>query len=241
MMPQFDLSGKTALVTGGSRGIGKAIAMGLKENGADVVISGANAERLQQTAEEMGVRYVVADLADKQALAKLAEEVGEIDILINNAGITRDGLFARQSEEEWSEVLHVNLDAAVDLTRRVLPRMSKKGWGRVVNISSIVAHMGNVGQTNYITSKAAITGFTKGLAKETARKGVTVNCVAPGFIETSMTKDLPEKMKDKFIDMIPARRFGNPDEVAAAVVFLASQEANYVTGTTLHVNGGMYM
>ena len=180
-------------------------------------------------------------MAEEAAIEKIIMQAGQVQILVNNAGITRDSLFLRQSEDQWNEVLRVNLDAAVKLTRGLLPHMSKGGYGRIVNISSIVAHMGNIGQTNYITSKAAITGFTKGLAKEVGRKNVTVNCVAPGFIETSMTAEIPDKLVEKFKEQIPMQRFGQPAEIAAAVRFLASKEAAYITGTTVHVNGGMYV
>lgn len=236
------LEGRTALVTGSSRGIGKAIAAALKEAGADVILAGSNEATLHAAAQDLGIsRTIVANLGDSEQLDKLILQAGEVDILVNNAGITRDGLFSRQSEDQWNEVLRVNLDAAVKITRGLLPGMSKNGYGRIINISSIVAHMGNIGQTNYITSKAAINGFTKGLSKEVARKGVTVNCVAPGFIETDMTKDIPEKIVAKFMEQIPAQRFGHASEVAAAVSFLASPAAAYITGTTLHVNGGMYV
>ena len=236
-----NLVGKRALVTGGSRGIGMAIAKELRSAGADVVISGTNVEALKKTADELGATYFAADLGNKEHVEGLAKEVGDVDILVNNAGITRDGLFMRQSDDAWDSVLRVNLDAAVCLTRAIVPNMTKKQWGRIINISSIVAHMGNVGQTNYITSKAALTGFTKGLAKEVARRNITVNCVAPGFIHTDMTASLSEKMIDKFNEMIAAQKFGTPEDIAAAVRFLASEEAGYMTGTTLHVNGGMYM
>ncbi len=236
-----NLVGKRALVTGGSRGIGMAIAKELRNAGADVVISGTNVEALKKTADTLGATYFAADLGNKEHVEGLAKEVGDVDILVNNAGITRDGLFMRQSDDAWDSVLRVNLDAAVCLTRAIVPNMTKKQWGRIINISSIVAHMGNVGQTNYITSKAALTGFTKGLAKEVARRNITVNCVAPGFIHTDMTASLSDKMIDKFNEMIAAQKFGTPEDIAAAVRFLASEEAGYMTGTTLHVNGGMYM
>ncbi|MDD9911471.1 MAG: beta-ketoacyl-ACP reductase [Alphaproteobacteria bacterium] len=236
------LNGLTALVTGSSRGIGKAIAVYLQEMGADIIISGSNEQTLAETAKELnGCRFITANLSEPESIEKLALQTGEVDILVNNAGITRDALFLRQSEDQWNEVLRVNLDAAVALTRALTPHMVKQGFGRIINVSSIVAHMGNIGQTNYITSKAAITGFTKGLAKEIARKGITVNCIAPGFIETSMTKDLPEAVHTKIMEQIPARTFGKPEDIAAAAGFLASKEAQYVTGTTLHVNGGMYV
>lgn len=238
----YDMTGMTALVTGGSRGIGKSIAQILVSVGVDVIISGTNGELLERTAAEIGgARTIVAELTDNTAVEKLILQAGAVDILVNNAGITRDALFMRQSEDQWNDVLRVNLDAVVRLTRGLLPHMVSNKFGRVINISSIVAHMGNIGQTNYITSKAAINGFTKGLAKEVARKGVTVNCVAPGFIETDMTKDIPDKVTSKIMEQIPAQRFGKPEEIGAAVAFLASKEAGYVTGATLHVNGGMYM
>ena len=241
-MSTGSLTGRTALVTGASRGIGKAIADELTGAGATVTISGSNEETLVKAMKEVGAtRYIVADLSNPEDIQKLALQAGDTDILVNNAGITRDGLFLRQAEDQWNDVLRVNLDATVALTRAILPGMTKNKFGRIINISSIVAHMGNVGQTNYITSKAAITGFTKGLSKEVARKGVTVNCVAPGFIETSMTKDIPEKIVEKFMEQIPAQRFGQPEEVANAVAFLASPQAGYITGTTVHVNGGMYV
>ena len=237
-----DLSGQKALVTGSSRGIGKAIAVALQQAGAQVILTGSNEGSLEATAKEVHAeRYIVANLAQKDAIETIALQAGEVDILVNNAGITRDGMFSRQSEDEWNEVLRINLDAAVALTRKLLPAMTNKKHGRIINISSIVAHMGNIGQTNYITSKAAMTGFTKGLAKEVARKGVTVNCVAPGFIETDMTKEIPEKIVAKFIEQIPAQRFGHPEEIANVVRFLASPEAAYMTGTTVHVNGGLYV
>lgn len=241
-MTQFaSLEGKTALITGGGRGIGKAIARTFKEAGAQVVISGSNEAVLKRAAEELGCKYITANLAQAEDIAHLVSQSAGVDILVNNAGITRDALFARQSEEQWHEVLNINLNAAVQLTRGILPHMSQRQFGRIINISSIVAHMGNIGQTNYITAKAAITGFTKGLAKEVARKGVTVNCVAPGFIETDMTADIPQKVIDKFMEQIPAQRFGQPADIAAAVRFLASAEAAYITGTTVHINGGLYV
>lgn len=236
-----NLDGLRVLVTGGGRGIGKVIAKMMKEAGADVVISGSNQETLSVTADELGVQGIAADLGDMSAVDSLIETVGHVDILVNNAGITRDSLFVRQSEEQWNDVLNVNLNAAVRLTRALVPGMMKKRFGRVINISSVVAHMGNVGQTNYITSKAAMTGFTKGLSQEVARRGITVNCVAPGFIETDMTKALDEATVKKMQAQIPSGRFGSPEEVAAVVCFLASKEAGYVTGTTVHVNGGMYV
>jgi 3-oxoacyl-[acyl-carrier protein] reductase len=238
----FQLAGKTALITGGSRGIGKATAQALKTLGASVIIHGSNPHTLDETARELGgVGTMAADFADPAAVEAMAQQLGPIDILVNNAGITRDALFLRQTQEQWDAVLTVNLDAVVRLTRALLPHMSKTGWGRIVNVTSIVAHMGNIGQTNYITAKAALGGFTRALARETARKGVTVNAVAPGFIETDMTANIPEQMKENFVKQIPAQRFGQAAEIAAAVAFLCTPEAGYITGTTLHVNGGMYV
>ena len=237
----MDLNGQKALVTGGSRGIGRVIAEKLKSVGAEVVILGSNEANLKQVASEMGVSYVVADLSDPEAPAKCAEEIGAVDILVNNAGITEDGLFMRQSQSAWDDVLQVNLTAAVQLSKAFISGMVKKRAGRIINISSVVAHMGTSGQTNYVAAKAGLTGFTKALAKEVGRRGITVNCVAPGFIETAMTDKLPEETQNDYKKQIPLGRFGTVDEVANAVLFLASGEASYVTGTTLHVNGGMYV
>lgn len=237
-----DLTGLTALVTGGSRGIGRAAAARLKANGANIIIHGSNPEKLEQTAEELGgARTITADLFDPASIEKIITQAGPIDILVNNAGITRDVLFVKQKPEQWDEVLTVNLQRVVELTRAVYPGMSSKGFGRIINVTSIIAHTGNVGQTNYATAKAAVTGFTKALAKETARKGVTVNAVAPGFIATDMTDAIPEQIKDNVMKTIPAQRFGSPDEIAAGIAFLASREAGYITGSTLHINGGLYV
>ena len=240
-MAHFSLAGKTALVTGGTRGIGLAIAKELIAAGAQVVITGRDQTNTQRVAAEIGATGYAADMADKTALQHLVENVGKVDILVNNAGVTKDSMFSRQSDEQWEEVINVNLNAAVQLTRGFLPKMTEQGWGRVINITSVVAHMGNVGQTNYVTSKAAMTGFAKALAREVARKGVTVNCVAPGFITTDMTAVLPAPIIEKFQKEIPAQSFGQPEDIAAAVRYLASPEARYVTGTTLHVNGGLYI
>jgi 3-oxoacyl-[acyl-carrier protein] reductase len=240
-MSHFSLQGKRALVTGGTRGIGKAIAQELKQAGAEVIITGRDVENTRKIAQELGMTGIAADMADKAAIDSLIQEVGAVDILVNNAGIIKDGMFARQSEDQWEQVLNVNLNATVHLTRGLLTSMSQKNWGRVVNITSVVAHMGNVGQTNYVTSKAAVTGFAKALSKEVARKGITVNCVAPGFIETDMTAGIPEQIVENFRKTIPMHTFGKPEDIAAAVRFLVSDEARYVTGTTLHVNGGLYL
>jgi len=236
-----DLTGHTALVTGGSRGIGRATAEMLKELGATVIIHGSTGETVEKTAAELGVQGIAANLFDEGSVEKIATQAGQVDILVNNAGITRDVLFVRQNQQQWDEVMLVNVSRNIELTRTLLPHMLHKGYGRIINLTSIVAHMGNVGQTNYITAKSAISGFTKALSKEVARKGVTVNAVAPGFINTDMTAPIPDHIKEAFNKQIPAQRFGEANEVAAAIAFLASREAAYVTGTTLHVNGGMYV
>ena len=238
----FDLKGKRALVTGSSRGIGKAIAEKLIAQGAEVIISGSNAETLEKVKTEIGAAgYIAADLSSNEGVDNLIAEAGSVDILVNNAGITKDGVFMRMSDEAWDDVLQVNMKASIRLTQGLIPAMMKARYGRIINISSVVAHMGNAGQANYITSKAAITGFTKALAKEVAKRGITANCVAPGFIETDMTEKMPEKRIEEMKGQIPAGRFGRVDEVASTVVFLASEESAYTTGTTIHVNGGMYV
>ncbi len=241
-----NLTGLTALITGGSRGIGRATAERLQALGATVIIHGSTEATVESAAKALGCTGVVANLLEAGSAAKLAEEAlaaagGRIDILVNNAGITRDGLFVRLNEEAWDEVLTVNVQRVMELTKHLLPAMQKHEFGRIINLTSIVAHMGNVGQTNYITSKAAVGGFTRALAKEAARKGVTVNAIAPGFINTDMTAKIPEAIKEGFVKQIPAQRFGEAADIANAVAFLASREAGYITGTTLHVNGGMYV
>lgn len=243
----FDLTGKKALVTGASGGIGVAIARALHSQGATVGLHGTREEKLGEIATELGERAHVfpASLADAAAIKALAacaeEELGGIDILVNNAGITRDGLFVRMSDEDWDAVLDINLKAAFQLTRdAVYPMMRRKG-GRIINITSVVGVTGNPGQGNYCASKAGMIGMSKSLAMEIASRGVTVNCVAPGFIETPMTDALNDKQRDAILTTIPSKRLGTGDEVASAVVFLASDEAAYVTGQTIHVNGGMAM
>ncbi len=234
------LEGKTALVTGGTRGIGRAIALELQKAGAEVIISGVNPENTEITATKMGMKALAADLSDAEAVSEFLEKIPEIDILVNNAGITKDGLFMRQKDEDWQLVMSVNVDAAVRISRKVSKKMMSNKWGRIINISSVVGHMGNVGQTNYVASKAAMTGFTKALAQEIARKGVTVNSVAPGFIETEMTAQMTEKAVEGMLSKIPAGRMGKPEDIAAAVRFLASDDASYINGTTIHVNGALY-
>ena len=243
----FDLTGKTALVTGASGGIGSAIAKALHGAGATVAISGTRVEPLEALAAELGERVHVlpcnlSDAAAVEALPKqAAEAMGSVDILVNNAGITTDNLFMRMSDEEWASVLDVNLTATMRLCKGVVRGMMKARWGRIVNISSIVGATGNPGQANYAASKAGMVGMSKSIAYEVASRGITVNCVAPGFIATAMTDKLTDEQKDKINVQIPAARMGSPEEIAAAVLYLASNEAGYMTGATLHVNGGMAM
>ena len=244
----FDLTGKTALVTGASGGIGGAIAKALHAQGATVVLSGTRADALEKVRAELGAKAFVAvcNLADKdslEALPKAAEAAAgaPIDILVNNAGITRDNLFLRMRDEEWDQVLAVDLTAAFRLSRAVLRGMMKKRWGRIISITSVVGETGNPGQGNYAAAKAGLVGMTKSLAAEVASRNITCNAVAPGFIATAMTDALTDQQKEMIGQRIPAGRMGNPSEIAAAVVYLASEEAAYVTGATLQVNGGMAM
>jgi 3-oxoacyl-[acyl-carrier protein] reductase len=243
----FDLTGKSALVTGASGGIGAAIARALHGAGASVTLSGTRLAPLEALASELGERTHVltcnlGDAAEVEALPKQAiAAMGAVDILVNNAGITRDNLFMRMSDEEWAEVIEVNLTSTMRLCRGVLRGMMKARWGRIVNISSVVGATGNPGQGNYAASKAGMVGMSKSLAYEVASRGITVNCIAPGFIETAMTDKLNEDQKGKILAQIPAGRMGHADEIAAAALYLASAEAGYVTGATLHVNGGMAM
>jgi 3-oxoacyl-[acyl-carrier protein] reductase len=243
----FDLKGKSALVTGASGGIGAAIARALHGAGATVGLSGTRVEPLEALAAELGARAHVlpcnlGDPAAVEALPKAAiEAMGTLDILVNNAGITRDQIFMRMSDEDWQSVLDVNLTATMRLCRGAVRGMMKARWGRIVNISSVVGATGNPGQANYAASKAGMVGMTKSIAYEVASRGITANCVAPGFITTAMTDKLTEDQKGKIMGQIPAGRMGEADEIAAAVLFLASNEAAYVTGQTLHVNGGMAM
>ena len=243
----FDLSGKSALVTGASGGIGGAIARVLHAQGAAVGLSGTRVDALEALAADLGARaHVLAcDLSDPEPCAALpgrAEEaLGGLDILVNNAGLTRDNLALRIKDADWDLVLEVNLTAAFRLTRASLRGMMKRRWGRIVGITSVVGVTGNPGQANYAASKAGMIGMSKSLAQEVGSRGITVNCVAPGFIETAMTDALGEPQRDKLLGAIPAGRLGSSDDVAACVAFLASEEAAYVTGQTLHVNGGMAM
>ena len=243
----FDLTGKTALVTGATGGIGAAIAKTLHKAGATIAVSGTRAAVLAELKAGLGERAHVlicnlSDAVEVERLVPAAEAaMGSIDILVNNAGITRDGLAMRMKDEDWQAVLDVNLTAGFRLARAAVRSMMKRRWGRIVNITSVVGVTGNPGQANYVASKAGIIGLSKALAQELASRNITVNCVAPGFIATPMTDVLNEKQKEAILGRVPAGRLGEPDEVAAAVLYLASQEAAYVTGQTLHVNGGMAM
>jgi len=243
----FDLSGKRALVTGASGGIGGAIARALHRNGAAVVLSGTKKDVLEVLAGELGERAVAvaANLGDRAAIDDLAarseQALGGIDILVNNAGLTRDGLAVRMSDEDWQTVIDVNLTAAFRLSRACLRGMMKRRFGRIISITSVVAATGNPGQANYAASKAGLVGMSKSLAAEVASRGITVNCVAPGFIATAMTDKLSPEQHERMLANIPVGRFGAGEDVAGCVVFLASDEAAYVTGQTLHVNGGMAM
>jgi len=243
----FDLKGKNALITGASGGIGGAIARALYQAGATVALSGTREEPLKALAAELGERAHVlpCNLSDREAVAALpgqaAEAMGSVDILVNNAGITKDNVFMRMSDEEWDQVLEINLTSTMRLCRAAIRPMMKSRFGRIVNITSVVGETGNPGQANYAASKAGVAGMSRSIAREVASRGITVNCIAPGFIETPMTDKLNDQQKDAINGQIPAARMGTPEEVAAAVLFLVSVEAGYVTGSTLHVNGGMAM
>jgi len=243
----FRLDGKGALVTGASGGIGGAIARALHAAGAGVALSGTREDALAALAGELGERahVVPCDLGRADAVAGLAAAaeaaLGSLDIVVNNAGLTRDGLALRMSDEDWRQVIEVNLTAAFRISRAALRGMMKRRWGRIVNVTSIVGVTGNPGQANYAASKAGLIGMSKSLAAEVASRGVTVNCVAPGFIDTAMTRALDQAQHDRLLAAIPAGRLGAPDDVAAGVLYLASDQAAYVTGQTLHVNGGMAM
>ncbi|MEW6245439.1 MAG: 3-oxoacyl-[acyl-carrier-protein] reductase [Nitrospirota bacterium] len=246
----MSLAGKVAIVTGAAQGIGRAIAETLARDGADIVVADLDPGRSQETVaavEELGrralnVKVNVADFNDVKAMVDQAlKDWGKVDILVNNAGITRDGLLLRMKEEDWNLVLQVNLNGTFHCTKAVLQPMTKQRYGRIVNIASIVGVMGNVGQANYAASKAAVIGFTKTVAREYAGRNVTVNAVAPGFIDTAMTQGLPADVKETLQKQIPLGRLGRPDDIAAAVRFLVSDEASYITGHVLHVNGGMLM
>lgn len=246
----FSLDGFSALVTGASGGIGRTIAVTLAKQGAKVVLSGTRPEALADTAAEIAAvggisQSLICNLSDPQSVEELfpkAENFFEkIDIVVNNAGITKDGLAMRMKDDDWQAVIDVNLTATFRICRAALKAMMRRRYGRIINISSIVGIMGNMGQVNYCASKAGLIGMSKALALEGGARGITVNCVAPGFIETPMTHDLPEAVRDKMLSNIPAGAYGKPEDVAASVAFLASTNAGYITGQTLHVNGGLLM
>ncbi len=243
----FELEGKCALITGASGGIGGSIARALYGQGAKVALSGTRIEPLKALADDLGDRafIVPCNLSDVDAVKalpqKASEEMGGIDILVNNAGITKDNLFMRMSDDDWHQVIDINLTSTMHLMKSVMRTMMKKRFGRIINITSIVGVTGNAGQVNYAASKAGMIGMTKSFAQEIATRGITANCIAPGFIETAMTAELPENVIKNMLDAIPQGRMGQADEIAASVAFLASNEASYITGQTLHVNGGMAM
>lgn len=243
----FNLTGKSALVTGATGGIGGAVAKALHAQGATVALSGTRREALEALAAELGSRahVVPANLSDKdsvEALIPAAEAaLGQVDILVNNAGVTRDNLFMRMKDEEWETVIRVNLEAAFRLSRAVVKGMMKRRWGRIVSVTSVIGTTGNAGQANYAASKAGLIGMSKSLAQEVASRNITVNCIAPGFIATPMTDVLNEKQREGILAKVPMARLGTPEDIAAAAVYLASDEAAYLTGQTLHINGGMTM
>ena len=243
----FDLTGMTALVTGASGGIGSAIAKALAGQGARVALSGTREEALREVGAELGVEHAVlpCNLSDGVAVDALVpaavEQLGQLDILVNNAGVTRDNLAMRMKDEEWDQVIRVNLEAAFRLSRAALKPMMRSKFGRIVSITSVVGATGNPGQANYAASKAGLVGMSKALAQEVASRNITVNCIAPGFIRSAMTDALPDAQKEALLGRIPAGALGTGSDVAAAAVYLASREASYVTGQTMHVNGGMAM
>ncbi len=250
MMINNMLSGQVALVTGATRGIGAAVANELGKQGAIVVgtaTSVAGADKITETLKAAGIKGLglmldVTELTQvENALKTIAEQFGDVTVLVNNAGITRDTLLMRMKDEDWDAVISTNLTSIYRMSQAVLRPMMKARTGRIISISSVVGHMGNAGQTNYAAAKAGMSGFTKSLASEVGSRGITVNCVAPGFIDTDMTAELPETVKTKMLERIPAGRLGSVKEIAATVAFLASQNAAYITGETIHVNGGMYM
>lgn len=243
----FDLTGKGALVTGASSGIGWATAKVLHGQGATIAISGTKTEKLEALAGELGSRVfpLPCDLRDRAAVTKLGDDaekaVGQVDILVNNAGITHDNLFMRMKDQEWDDVIAVNLTSVFVLTRGILRNMMRRRYGRIINVASISGVLGNPGQGNYAASKAGLVGMTKSLAREVASRGITANCISPGFIKTPMTDALTPKQVEAIAAAIPTQTFGKPEDVAAAVAFLASSESAYITGETIHVNGGMVM
>ena len=243
----FDLEGKKALITGASGGIGKEIAKVLIEHNAEVCISGRNHEELNALKKSLGKKchVVTCDLSKKDEIIELIKKadefMGHIDILVNNAGITKDNIFLRMSENEWEDVLNVNLNSTFNILKLITKGMIKRRYGRIINISSVVGVTGGAGQVNYSASKAGLIGLTKSLSQEIATRNITVNCIAPGFIETPMTEKLDDKRKDAILNSIPMNRIGKPKDLSSAIIFLASQESSYITGQTLHINGGLYM
>ncbi len=242
----FDLKNKVALVTGATGGIGKSIAQLLHSQGATVILHGRNEEKLEALKNELGERaeFVAHDLADLKGIDDFAKKVlektdGKLDILVNNAGLTKDGLAMRMSDENWQSVIDVNLTAIFKITRAFIPTMMKQRFGRIINMSSVVGQVGNAGQVNYCASKGGLIAMTKTLAMELGSRGITVNAIAPGFIKSAMTDGLSDKIKDMYIAQIPVKKFGEVSDIASATLYLASDEANYITGQTLHINGGM--
>ena len=242
-----NLKGKKVLVTGASGGIGKAIAIELSSNGADLCLTGRNKSELESLQKLIGgnCEIIISDLSKSEGIDKLAnsaqEKMGQIDILINNAGITRDNLFMRMSEEDWNEVINVNLNSIFKLTKHLIKGMIKRRYGRIINITSVIGVAGGAGQSNYSASKAGIIAMSKSLAQEVGSRSVTVNSIAPGFIETNMTAELSDDRKQEILNSISIGRLGKPDDIAGAVCFLASDKASYITGQTIHINGGMLM
>ena len=243
----FDLHKKNVLITGASGGIGSVIAKTLNSAGANVALTGTRNEKLKELASELGenAHVLLCDLSDMAAVDELPKQaveiLGSVDILVNNAGITRDNLLMRMSDDEWQSVIDINMTATMKLCKSVLRGMMKARWGRIINISSVVGATGNPGQANYAASKAGMVGMSKSLAYEVASRGITVNAIAPGFITTAMTEKLNDDQKAKIMEQIPAGRMGNATEIATAALYLASEEAGYITGTTMHINGGMAM
>ena len=242
----FDFSGKKILITGASGGIGRDLSKLFLENGADVIITGTNNEKLTLLNQDFNFKCKtfecnLSSVDDTNNLIEYLNKSGGVDILINNAGKTEDNLFIRMTDQQWEDVMLVNLTSVMRLTRGVIRGMIKKRWGRVINISSIVALTGNPGQSNYVAAKSGLIGFSKSLASEVASRGITVNCIAPGFIETNMTEKLNENQKNLILSKIPMNRIGLPIEICSSAIFLASSYSNYITGQTIHVNGGMYM
>jgi 3-oxoacyl-[acyl-carrier protein] reductase len=244
------LNEKVAIVTGGARGIGRAIGILLAKNGADIVIADINGEQARTTAQEieslghkaLGVQVDVSNFAEAENLGKhTVDTFGHVDVLVNNAGITRDGLFVKMKEDEWDAVLAVNLKSVFNCSKAVIRYMTKQRTGSIINIASVVGLMGNIGQANYAASKAGVIGLSKTMAREFAPRGIKVNVVAPGFVDTDMTRDLPEKAKEAFLSNVPMGRMGTPEDVAEAVLFLATDSSGYITGQVISVNGGLYM